>query len=183
MKKINFSELKNKKVRAIVFTNEKGNPELVRGNENIELVKENEEFLVEIYNPSHEQREEIAKYILEKIQKGEKETSGKEVILKFVPMLTNIDFDLDEEKDNVLIEEIVNDPSDILRLVSTEISYILEFYTERVVNTILDTQNKFNELINKLNDMDSALSDEERLKVLENVIGTLTETLNIEDEK
>lgn len=180
---IKFSELKRNEIRSVVFTDNKGNAQLVRGNSEIDLVLSKSKSPIKIYNANNEQAIEIAKYIVELIKEGKNEVNGTDIILKFIPMLTNIELDLnpDNEEDLKKINDIIENPSDEFDVVSGEIGNIINYYVVKVTQQLLNTQNEFDKIIKQLNDLDEndTLSDEERIIVLENIV----KSLNVEEYK
>ena len=93
-----------------------------------------------IYNPSPEKKQQIEKMIFNKLQGQETskdvELSAREVLLELLPILSNIDLGLDIEKDKEMIEEIINDPSDILVEVIDDISEIFTGISKSLMKNI-----------------------------------------------
>jgi hypothetical protein len=83
-----------------------------------------------IYNPSPEKQNEIKKIINNNFKNNYQEININSInlIVKILPMLTNIDLGLDisKEEDKKILEEIINDPSDEFVTVFEEISKIIE---------------------------------------------------------
>lgn len=105
---VNFSDLKRKQVKKI-FDNG-----------------------IEIYNPDKEQKNEIFDLVFRNIEDSNQAMiTGRQLLLKLIPMLTNIHLDLENEK---LIEEIMDDPSDELLAVQDEINDIVETITNRAID-------------------------------------------------
>jgi hypothetical protein len=125
---VKFSDLKRKKIRKTFGEGE---------------------FAVEVYNPSPEQQNQITQMFLDKLDKNEEiEIDGKLVLLKLIPMLTNIDLDLDENDD--LVEEILNDPSEILELVTLEITDIIQSIVNKTIKNIENLANLPKEQLEKV---------------------------------
>lgn len=125
---VKFSDLKRKKIRKTFGEGE---------------------FAVEVYNPSPEQQNQITQMFLDKLDKNEEiEIDRKLVLLKLIPMLTNIDLDLDENDD--LVEEILNDPSEILELVTLEITDIIQSIVNKTIKNIENLANLPKEQLEKV---------------------------------
>lgn len=85
---------------------------------------------VEVYNPTPKQQLEIIK-IFENVNKKEDfKISGRDLLLKFFPMLTNIELDLEDKQ---LIDEILSDPSDTLKEVAEAITDIVSKIVNRTI--------------------------------------------------
>jgi len=137
---VKFSDLKRKKIRKTFGEGE---------------------FAVEVYNPSPEQQNQITQMFLDKLDKNEEiEIDGKLVLLKLIPMLTNIDLDLDENDD--LVEEILNDPSEILELVTLEITDIIQSIVNKTIKNIENLANLPKEQLEKV--LQENKSEEENKK-------------------
>lgn len=96
---INLTDLKRKKVRKYIRTEDKDHP-------------------VEIYEPTQEQRLKILDIINKDIKVGtnklEASIKDEDILLEILEMITNIYLDLDKVKDKELIEDILKDPSPLL---------------------------------------------------------------------
>lgn len=110
---INITELKRKEIR--------------REFENGVVVK----------NPTKEQRQEIVDMFTQGISADGEEVkaniTGEDVLLKLMPMLTNVDLGL--EDDSELLQEILDDPSETLLEIQDEIGEIIEGIVKRFVKT------------------------------------------------
>ena len=95
MKKVNFADLKMKKIYA----------EYDGG--------------VKVFNADEKRRKELIQIISENMDKGELNIDGKNVLLEVLPILTNID--LNGLEDDV-IEDILKNPSDILENVIKDVT-------------------------------------------------------------
>lgn len=146
--KINFSELKRKEIRRIIGEGEGA---------------------IEIYNPNPEQQKEIKQMVFECIDKetGKPKIDGRAILTTLIPMLTNICIDTDNDE---LLEEIINDPSDILREVVDEIQEIVYVNTSRLrkdINTLSEMPKEyFDEIFNNIENKTEELTEEE-LKIIE----------------
>lgn len=147
--KINFSELKRKEVRRTIGEGEGA---------------------IEIYNPNPEQQKEIKQMVFDCIDKetGKPNIDGKLILVKLIPMLTNIYIDTDNDE---LLEEIINDPSDILREVVDEIQEIVYINTSRLrkdINTLNEIPKEyFDEIFNTLEENTKEELTEDELKIIE----------------
>ena len=118
---VNFSNLKRREIRKRIGMGENA---------------------IIIYNPNIEQKKEIRNLVTDNITDNKVNIKGKDVLLKLVPMLTNIKLDLDEEKDEQLIEEILADPSEELEEVTKELTRIVS----NVLRGLMDDLEDFNKL-------------------------------------
>lgn len=127
---INFSDLKRNKIRKIVKRPDSGSP-------------------IEIYNPNPEQQEDIVKLLTNNYNSETKEVSltEKEVLEVLIPMLTNIVIDT---KDKEAMNEIIEDPSDILLEIQGELIDIVKSIIKRFMKIIESLSELPEEDINKL---------------------------------
>lgn len=87
---------------------------------------------VEIYNPTIEEKQSLINAL--KVNREEKlEISGLYFIRYILPMLTNIDLNGLEDE---VIEEIINEPSELLMEVMDEIEIIIKEVLERAVKSL-----------------------------------------------
>ena len=93
---------------------------------------------IEVYNPSPEQQNEIIRFFENK----ELKISGRDLLLKFIPMLSNIEIDLEDEN---TVNEIINDPCEELKKVSEDITEIIS----NLVNRVIKTANQISKLPKK----------------------------------
>ena len=108
-KMIDFSKLKRSKIRK---TYENG---------------------IEIYNPTNEQKKEILELISNSGNENDLLIQGKDIIVTLVPMLTNVYIDTENEE---LIDDILNDPSEIFEDIIDEISVIVNKIVGRAIKRI-----------------------------------------------
>lgn len=115
---INFNQLKRKEVRKTIKTSDFEHPVLV-------------------FNPNDEQRTYIMNLIIKSIdtETNVMNVSSKDVLLKLIPMLTNIEFtyDMDKEEDRQIVESIINDPSELLLQVIEEIGDIMKEFVNHTM--------------------------------------------------
>lgn len=152
---IKFSELKQKKVRKIIDNVGYENP-------------------IEIYNVTEDIRPKVTKIITNNMdgKTGELNIEARLVIVELLPMLSNVDLDLDLEKDKEQINEILDNPSEILLQIVDEITEVIKEFTERFIKNI-DKINQlspeeFNKLFNKKDD-EKEKRKQELLKELESL--------------
>ncbi len=87
---------------------------------------------VEIYNPTIEEKQSLINAL--KVNSEDKlEISGLYFIRYILPMLTNIDLNGLEDE---VIEEIINEPSELLLEVMDEIEIIIKEVLERAVKSL-----------------------------------------------
>lgn len=105
---------------------------------------------IEIYNPNKEQTSMIQQMLIDSFEKndGKIEINGKDVLLKLMRELTNITIDYDDED---LIDEILDDPSDVLIDVCDILTEMIE-----------KTGARFNKLAKRIEKM----SDEDIKKIV-----------------
>lgn len=132
--------------------------------------------LILIYNPSPEQTVMIRQIIVDNAMKSEEDKaidiSAKDVLLKLIPELTNIEIDFDNE---ILIDDILDDPSDLLFEVSDILMEIVNKVANRLfkqVETIKELpENKQKEVIKYLDPKEQQRQREkkERLEKLKQI--------------
>ena len=122
---------------------------------------------VEIYNPDKELKaeieQELMKRITEQMKSGEiKADIGMgEIITIYLPMLTNIDYEL---TDVLMIQEIISDPSPLLEKVVEEVSEVLSDLFEKAANKLIKVAKSTNDILNNKD-----LSDEEKTEILKHM--------------
>ena len=122
---------------------------------------------VEIYNPNKELKAEIEKELMARITEQMK--SGEiradigmgEIITTYLPMLTNIDYEL---TDVLMIQEIISDPSPLLEKVIEEVSEVLSDLFEKAANKLIKVAKSTNDILNNKD-----LSDEEKTEILKHM--------------
>ena len=88
---------------------------------------------IELYNPTNEQKKEILKLISNSGNENDLLIQGKDIIVTLVPMLTNVYIDTENEE---LIDDIINDPSEIFEDIIDEISVIVNKIVGRAIKRI-----------------------------------------------
>lgn len=86
---------------------------------------------IEIYNLTEEMKVEILKIINSNFGDNNAYIKESDVLLKVLPLVTNIYLPEDE----VLIQEIIDNPSDILEDVISEVGEMIIFYFKTVQKT------------------------------------------------
>lgn len=116
-KTINFSDLKRKEEKCVIFENIEGGITVEYDTNKIKELLVKLENPIIIYNPSQKQKTEIQKIINSRISKETKdiEFSSEDLLLTLLPLLSNVVLDLHKEnpEDEAIIKEIINDPSPI----------------------------------------------------------------------
>ena len=139
---MNFSELKRKNIRK----------ELSDG--------------VVVYNPTTEQRKQILEIIVKNTKEGELNIEPIDIFLDLIPMLTNVKMDLDKERDKNIINEILNDPDELLDDIVIEIKDILKKEVKRAIDIMDDLKElpkeKIDELINARNQEEKEIEELEK---------------------
>lgn len=145
----NLKDYKRKEIRCLVIEDfETGDILKINKKDEIEksLLNYSENEITKIYNPSQKQLEEINS-IIERNTDGEKVYSkidGIDMLIKIIPMLTDIEIDLNKEEDIELINEIISDPNDVFNEVVTEINKIIMYVNLKWIDNL--------KLLNKLPD-------------------------------
>lgn len=133
MSKINIYDLKFKRIR--------------------KQYRFDDDLFVEVYNPTDEQKKEIINMLIGNMDEQQTiNINGRDVLLKLVPMLTNIEIDWSNPE---LIEEVLNEPSDLLLNVIDDITEIVREVLQRFERSLQifaslpeDVQN---EIVEKMN--------------------------------
>jgi hypothetical protein len=114
-----------------------------------------------IYNPSPEQKKEILRIMAESadVKTGKIKVSGKTLLLKYIPLLTNIYINFDNQE---LIDKTLNDPSDILFEVQDCIEEIVSNVTNRTIKSIKDISELPDEVIQEVLKPEEQLTEEEQ---------------------
>ena len=129
LKKVNFTDLGMDKIYKIIKTD-----------------KNTED--IEIYNPNEKQRKEIIQMIIEGKDKDIFITS-EQVILKLIPMLTNINFNIKED-DKDEIQRILNSPSKILSEVVVILTELIQKVVDDFVTVVEEIEKMPKDAVNKL---------------------------------
>lgn len=119
---VKLSTLKQTKIRCLVVEDSKGKIKKITDRDKIKKTLDlGNKNIIEVYNPTQEQKLNIIK-MLEEQQVEDKIVVEGELIVGLIKELTNIEIDLD---DMDLVQEIVNNPNNMLEEVSSEINQIL----------------------------------------------------------
>lgn len=154
----NLKDYKRKEIRCLVIEDfETGDILKINKKDEIEkgLLKYSENEITKIYNPSQKQLEEINS-IIERNTDGEKVYSkidGIDMLIKIIPMLTDIEIDLDKEEDVELINEIISDPNDVFNEVVMEINKIIMNVNLKWIDNLKLLNKLPDEIINAMAEM------------------------------
>lgn len=119
---VKLSTLKQTKIRCLVVEDSKGKIKKITDRDKIKKTLDlGNKNVIEVYNPTQEQKLNIIK-MLEEQQVEDKIVVEGELIVGLIKELTNIEIDLD---DMDLVQEIINNPNNMLEEVSSEINQIL----------------------------------------------------------
>jgi hypothetical protein len=125
-------------IKCIIFQNDIDEI-MVEYNENKikQILNEFENYII-IYDTSQEKQVEIQKIINNKILKdfNKIEISNEDLILRFLPLLSNISLDLNKDNDNNIIQDIINNPSLILENTINIIKEIVQEECNLYINTL-----------------------------------------------
>ena len=122
---------------------------------------------VEIYNPDKELKAEIEQELMRRITEQMKSGEIKadigmgEIITIYLPMLTNIDYEL---TDVLMVQEIISNPSPLLEKVVEEVSDVLSDLFEKAANKLIKVAKSTNDILNNKD-----LSDEEKTEILKHM--------------
>lgn len=125
-----LKDYKRKEIRCLIIEDfETGNVFKAIKEEEIKncLLKYSENEITKVYNPTQNQIEEINSIMERKAEDGKvySKIEGVDMLIRVVPMLTNIEVDLDREEDVELINEIISDPNDVFNEVVMELNKII----------------------------------------------------------
>lgn len=154
----NLKDYKRKEIRCLVIEDfEAGDILKINKKDEIEkgLLNYSENEITKIYNPSQKQLEEINS-IIERNTDGEKVYSkidGIDMLIKIIPMLTDIEIDLDKEEDIELINEIISDPNDVFNEVVMEINKIIMNVNLKWIDNLKLLNKLPDEIINAMAEM------------------------------
>ena len=125
-----LKDYKRKKIRCLIVENfETGRVFKVNKEEEFEniIAKYTKDEITKVYNPTAKQKAEI--YEMMDIKNEEDKLigtiEGVDLLIKVIPMLTDIEVDLDKEEDIELINEIVVDPNEVFNMVANELNSII----------------------------------------------------------
>ena len=126
----NLKDYKRKEIRCLIIEDfETGNVFKAIKEEEIKncLLKYSENEITKVYNPTQSQIEEINSIMERKAEDSKvySKIDGVDMLIKVIPMLTNIEVDLDREEDIELINEIISDPNDVFNEVVMELNKII----------------------------------------------------------
>jgi hypothetical protein len=169
-KVVNFSELKRKEIKCIIFENKDGKVVVENVAEKINKMLEEIENPIKIYNPNQKQKEEIRKILNKGFSQDGKEMliSAENIILDVLPILSNINLDLNREnvEEMNLIKEIIEDPDVIFERVIIIIKEIIKEIGSQyvsVLNDILEMPKEQREKLFQVNEPE--LSEKEKKKL------------------
>lgn len=126
----NLREYKRKETRCLIVEDfETGDIKKLIKKEDIEsaLLKYTDNEITKVYNPTNEQLKEINELMERKVE-GDKVYSkidGIDMLIRVIPMLTDIEIDLDKQEDVDLINEIISDPNEVFNEVVLELNKII----------------------------------------------------------
>lgn len=91
------------------------------------LNKYTEDEVTKIYNPDANQKAKIYELMDIKAEDGTVigTIDGVDLLIKIIPMLTDIKVDLNKEEDIELINEIIADPNEVFNMVANELNGII----------------------------------------------------------
>lgn len=127
-----LKKFKRQEVYAVILEDNKGNIRFTKSQNEITELKNKEDVLI-VYNPNKNTKEKLFKIMIDNLNKetGLLELKGEDVILKIIPLLTNVNLiesenPTDEELES--IREIIQDPTELfeilVNLVKEQISNI-----------------------------------------------------------
>jgi hypothetical protein len=169
-KVVNFSGLKRREIKCLIFENKEGKIVVENTKERIDKMIKEIECPIIIYNPNQIQKEEIRKILNNGFNDdGKMSISAEDVILDLIPILSNINLDLHKEnpQDMELIKEIVDDPSPIFEMVVLIIKEIIKDVGIKYVSLLNDILEMPKSQREKLFNSDKPELSEKELRKLE----------------
>lgn len=140
MIKLSQLKLEEKTIKAMIYIDEKNNIATAYGDFD-EVKRRQYGEVICIYHPNKEDKT----WLLEKIQEqtnikdGEiKSELGTELVYELLKRLTDVPIDLDITRDRDMIEEIINNPSDILLVIKDELDMICNSLFIRFYNKLVE---------------------------------------------
>lgn len=126
----NLREYKRKEIRCLIVEDfETGDIKKLIKKEDIEgaLLKYTDNEITKVYNPTNEQLKEINELMERKVEGGKvySKIDGIDMLIRVIPMLTDIEIDLDKQEDVDLINEIISDPNEVFNEVVLELNKII----------------------------------------------------------
>lgn len=162
----NLKDYKRENIKCLIVESfETGKIHKIIGNNNIQnaIEKYTENEITYVYNPTQEQK----KYILglleikEENNKMNIELGETDILVKVMPILTDIKIDLDSEEDIKIIKEILGDPSQVFTMVMLELNdIILDINLEWIENlkTVGKIPNELIELLNQKQELEDEIN-------------------------
>ena len=161
----NLREYKRKELKAIIVEDfETGDIKKITNQEEMEqaLLKYTDNEITKVYNPTAEQVKSINE-LMERKTNGDRVYSkidGIDMLIKVIPMLTDIKIDLDKDEDIELINEIISDPNDVFNEVVLELNKILMTINLNWIEGLKILNKLPDELINALADQTNESSEQ-----------------------
>ncbi|MBS5307789.1 hypothetical protein [Clostridium sp.] len=126
----NLKDYRRKEIRCLMIEDfETGELKKITKQEDIEkaLLQYTDNEITKIYNPTQEQIKKINDLIERKVEEEKiySKIEGIDMLINVIPMLTDIEIDLDKEEDIALINEIIEDPNDVFNEVVLELNKII----------------------------------------------------------
>lgn len=121
---------KRKELRCIIVEDfESGEIKKLIKQEEIDeaLLKYTNNEITKVYNPTNEQLKEINELMERKVEddKVYSKIDGIDMLIRVIPMLTDIEVDLNKDEDIDLINEIIADPNEVFNEVVLELNKIM----------------------------------------------------------
>jgi predicted DNA binding protein len=126
---------------------------------------------IEIYNPDSSQKQAIIELLSKSATENNSlSISGKEFLITLLPMLSNIYIDTDNQE---LIDDIIDNPSDILLETFKEINKIVQSVAEQYVDNLNELsklpQEDLEKLLKEFSDNTLTPEEEEIIKKAEEI--------------
>lgn len=167
---VNFSSLKRREVKCVIFETRDGKMIVENNTEKINKLLLEIENPIIIYNPTQSQKEEIHKIINKSFSKDGKQISmnPEDIILDILPIISNIILDLHREntEDMNIIKEIISDPQPVFERTIIVIKEVIKEISSQylsVLNDIIEMPKEARENLFKINKPE--LSEKELKKI------------------
>lgn len=126
----NLRGYKRRELRCVIIEDfETGDVKKAIKQEDIEKALEQytENEITKVYNPTTEQLKTINELLERKVEEDKiySKIDGIDMLIRIIPMLTDIEVDLTKDEDVELINEIISDPNDVFNEVVLELNKII----------------------------------------------------------
>ena len=186
-KVVKFSTLGRKEIKALIYT-ENGEVKTEYNQDKIAELQKKIEKPILIYNPTNEKRMKMQLLIAELGNKSLNNKldfiiEAKDLVLKFLPLCTNVILDLDEVEDAEIIKDIVENPSDEFNVIIVEVTNLTKGVSQDYIKTIKAMSELPKEELDKLLVENTAIEETEEEKEIRELEEKLNELKNKKVDK